>query len=445
MPSAHKLPLLVVGAGPVGLALARALRQSGQPYILIDAATDVGGNWLHGTPAHARIISSRRTTAYTDFKMAQHHGDFPDRDAMLRYLQEFSRVHGMGTALQPDTKLLALRSQIPSDGNTVYTARTNMGELEARGVYLCTGHHWARRYPSWAAHYTGESLHSKNYKEHAQLYGRARVLVVGSGNSAADIACDAAREGAHVDMCVRGGRWLLPKTIGGKPTVERMNSMAPEALQKRALRTHMRQAHGAFAYLGGKPDHDIFDKHVTLSDELGPLLRARRVQVRGEVLRASGEEIHYQDGTVATYDLVVYATGYDLRFPFLPRGTVPTEGQHAQLYGGAMTRAHKQLYVVGASQPRYGFGPLIAPAAALLARYGTWQGQLHRPLGELYAQLGLKPAKSPFSNPRKAVRDIRLAGMCLPLLKAADMWLLRMQGPFVPVPLSTPAPLEQAS
>ncbi len=430
--------MLVVGAGPVGLAIARALGQTATPYVLIDEAADVGGNWLHGTPSHARIVSSRRSTAYSDFEMAPHHGDFPDRDAMLRYLQEFARVHGVGASVQTDVKLLALQSQISTDRETVYSARTSAGTIQARGVYLCTGHHWARRYPRWASQYTGATLHSKNYKERAQLSGFARVLVVGSGNSGADIACDAVKEGAHVDLCVRRGQWLLPKTIAGTPTVERMNSMLPEAVQKRALRIKMKQLHGAYAYLGGKPDHDLFDKHVTLSDELAPFLHDGRVRVRGDVLHADGTHLYFVDGTSNTYDLVVYATGYDLRFPFLAKGTVPTQGAHAQLYAGAMTRTHKQLYIVGASQPRYGFGPLIAPAATLLARYALWQTQLHRPLGALCAHLGLKPAKTPFSNPRTALRDIQLARKMLPLLKAADAWLLRMQGPHLPAPLLPP-------
>lgn len=429
--------MLVIGAGPVGLAVSRALEQAHLPYQLVDAAEAVGGNWLHGTHEHARIVSSRSTTAYSDFPMPERNGDFPDRSAMIRYLDEFARVHGIDARMQRHTSVLSLRSTQSANANRVYIAHTTRGTIEARGVYVCTGHHWAKRYPAWAQDYKLQSFHAKDYKHRGQLAGALRVLVVGSGNSAADIACDAARAGAQVDISVRSGRWLFPKTINGRPTVEKMNSLLPEALQKRVLRAHMVKTHGEFAYLGGTPNHDLFDKHPTLSDELAPMLRSGQIKQRPGVATAAADSLEFEDGRSATYDLVVYATGYDLHFPFLPEGTVAQQGSHALLYGGALTREHKHLYIVGTSQPRYGFGPLITPASALLAQYSIWQDKLHRPLGELYASIGVRPAPSPFSNPRRALRDIRLAQQLYPLLKAADSYLLRTRGPCVSPPLGS--------
>src|ERR1700761_7170070 len=86
---------LVIGAGPVGLAMAAALKRRGIPFDLIDAGSGVGGNWLHGVYRSAHIVSSKKSTEYTDYPMPADYPDFPSADQMLAYLTAFAKDRGL--------------------------------------------------------------------------------------------------------------------------------------------------------------------------------------------------------------------------------------------------------------------------------------------------------------------------------------------------------------
>src|SRR3569623_524982 len=86
---------IVIGAGPVGLAMAAALKHRGIPFDLIDAAPGVGGNWLHGVYRTAHIVSSKKATEYTDYPMPDDFPDFPSADQMLQYLTDFAKDRGL--------------------------------------------------------------------------------------------------------------------------------------------------------------------------------------------------------------------------------------------------------------------------------------------------------------------------------------------------------------
>ena len=88
-----------------------------------------------------------------------------------------------------------------------------------KGAVVCNGHHWAKRFPDIPGTFEGEYIHSKDYRRPEQLAGK-RVLVIGAGNSAHDIACEAARVGASCDLSLRSGYWFMPKTAFGRPLTD---------------------------------------------------------------------------------------------------------------------------------------------------------------------------------------------------------------------------------
>jgi cation diffusion facilitator CzcD-associated flavoprotein CzcO len=149
------------------------------------------------------IISSRRTTEYKDLPMPEEYGDFPSKDQMLAYLNQYCDHHGIRPHIRFRCAVAHVRLATEGDdGRDGYVVRLADGSERWYGaVIVATGHHWDKRYAGpypGQDQYTGTVLHSKEYKQPKVLEGQ-RVLTIGGGNSACDIAVEA---GACV--CAKG-------------------------------------------------------------------------------------------------------------------------------------------------------------------------------------------------------------------------------------------------
>ncbi|MCW5749884.1 MAG: NAD(P)-binding domain-containing protein [Alphaproteobacteria bacterium] len=405
--------ILVIGAGPVGLAVAKALKDRAIPYDQVDADGGVGGNWRHGVWNTAHIISSRRTTEYADFPMPESYPDFPSRRQMLDYLESYARVFGLIGAIEFRSKVVEVR---PVEANLWHVRFEDGRERRYKGVAVCNGHHWDRRWPDYPGQFTGLYMHSKDFKEPDQFRGK-RVLVIGGGNSACDVASEAARVGRSCDLSLRRGYWFMPKTLFGVPTVELIRPWIPVAVQRLLLKAALRIVVGPYARYGlPEPDHDIFEHHPTINSELLHYIKHGRVQPRPDIRRFVGRRVEFVDGTAMDYDVVVCATGYHVRLPFLPDGLVEVKGAVPQVYGGSMLENYRHLYIVGWAQVRYGFGPLVTPAAELLALMIELQDGLAHPLGRVLKAMGERPPRSHLIDPHAALRRMQRVRRYFPLL-----------------------------
>src|SRR5262249_31059967 len=206
----------IIGAGPSGLSMARAFQNTGIAYEQLEADTEVGGNWHHGVYPTAHIISSRRTTEFADFPMPESYPDFPSAEQMESYLRQYADHFHLRPQIQFNTKVTFCRPL----ADQRWQVDIENGESRVyRGVVVCNGHHWDCRWPSYPGQFSGEYLHAKQYKDPEQLRGK-RVLVIGGGNSACDIASESARLGKKCAISLRRGYWFLPKTMLGVPLVE---------------------------------------------------------------------------------------------------------------------------------------------------------------------------------------------------------------------------------
>lgn len=404
--------MAVIGAGPCGLAMAKALSEHQIPYDQFEADDDLGGNWYHGVYSTTHIISSRKTTHFPDFPMPESYPDFPSRQQMLEYLRSYARHFNLRPQIQFRTKVVSVQPQ----PNERWELEFESGEKRIyKGVLVCNGHHWDRRFPNYPGCFAGEYIHSKDYQHPDQLKDK-RVLVIGGGNSACDIASEAARIGTSCAISLRRGYWFLPKTVFGVPLVEFIPAWAPLWLQRLVLKGILKVVVGNYEQYGlPKPDHNIFEAHPTLNSELLHYLKHGRIQPKPDIARFSGRTVEFVDGTQAEFDLVVCATGYHLSFPFLPPGLVPVTGSLATLYGGALLPEYKHLYIIGTQQPRYGFGPLLTPSAQLLCQMIKVQDQMELPLGRVLKEFGVKPPASHLLDPQKTLSDLRKARRFLPI------------------------------
>jgi len=438
--------MAVIGAGPVGLAVAKALLEQSIPYEQLEADDDLGGNWYHGVYETAHIISSRKTTEYADFPMPSEFPDFPSAQQMLEYLNTYAEVFKLREHIQFRTKVVMCwpqHSPVANPPSSVSvdthddqstrdpdaTARDSdrndqrwevelaSGEKRVyKGVIVCSGHHWDKRFPNYPGEFTGEYIHSKDYKNPQQLIDK-RVLVIGGGNSACDLASEAARVGRSCDLSLRRGYWFLPKFLFGVPLPELVPSWVPVWAQRLFLKAVLRVAIGKYEDYGlPKPDHRIFEAHPTLNSEILHYLKHGRIRPRPDIARFDDRRVVFVDGSSEEFDMVVCGTGFHLSFPFLPAGLVPVQGSNALLYGGCTLPDYKNLYIVGTPQVRYGFGPLITPAATLLCRLIRLQDQMELPIGLVLKESGAHPPTTHLVDPHKALRHMRYAKYTLPLL-----------------------------
>jgi cation diffusion facilitator CzcD-associated flavoprotein CzcO len=405
---------LIVGAGPVGLATAKAFKDAKILYEQIDADADVGGNWKHGVYSSAHIISSKRTTEYADYPMPADYPDFPSREQMLAYLNSYADAFGLRENIEFNKKVV----MIAPLADDFYEAEFAGGEKRLyKGVAVCSGHHWHKRFPVYEGEFAGEYYHSKDYKSPEQLADR-RVLVIGGGNSACDVASEAARVGRSCDLSLRRGYWFLPKTLFGKPTAESALKYFPVSVQRFFLKAALRVVLGKYEDYGlPAPDHKIFEKHPTLNSELLHYLKHGRVKPRPDVKRFEGNIVHFVDGTSGEYDTIVCGTGFYVSFPFLPEGTVEVKnGNLTLVYASCALENYKNLYILGTTQPRYGFGPLVTPASQMLVEIIKLQDQMKLPIGLVMKESGVKLPDSHLVDPISALRQMKIAKYTLPLL-----------------------------
>ena len=405
---------LIIGAGPCGLGVAKALRDAEIPYVQAEADDDVGGNWYHGVYESAHIISSRKTTEYADFPMSVDYPDFPSRQQMADYYRIYADTFGLRENIQFNTKVAMCRPVTDDKWEVEFAG----GEKETfRGVIVCNGHHWDRRFPSYPGEFSGEMMHSKDYRTSSQLSGK-RVLVIGGGNSACDIVSEAARVGAEAHLSLRRGYWFLPKTMFGKPSAESPAILLPVFVQRFILKLMLRVVIGKYSDYGlPNPDHKLFEHHPTVSSEVLHYLKHGRIKPHPDIERFEGSTVHFVDGSSVDVDTIVCATGYYVSFPFLPEGLVPVKNENiAQLYAGLVLPEHKNLYVFGTQQIRYGVGPLITPAAKLLAKMIHMQEKMELPLGLVLKESGAKLPDTHLIDPIASLRRMRIANWTLPLL-----------------------------
>lgn len=406
--------MLIIGAGPAGLAHAKALKDAGILYEHVEADDEVGGNWRHGTYRTTHIISSRKTTEFTDFPMPESYPDFPSQQQMGEYYRFYADTFGLRSQIEFETKVIAVTPR----ADDLWDVELASGEKRSyKGVLVCNGHHWQKRFPDYPGEYSGELIHSKDYKSPKQLTGK-RVLVIGGGNSACDIVSEAARVADSADLSLRRGYWFMPKTMLGKPVVESPIMQLPVVVQRLLLRVLLRLVIGKYSDYGlPVPDHKIFDKHPTISTEILHYLKHGRIKPRPDISRLNGKTVHFVDGTSGDFDLIVSATGYYVSFPFLPNGFVPMRNDHlALVYGGCLLPEHRHLYLIGTQQTRYGIGPLLTPGSRLVARMIKLQDEMKLPIGLVLKESGHKLPDTHLVNPITAMRRMKIANYTLPLL-----------------------------
>ncbi|MEQ9481828.1 flavin-containing monooxygenase [Coleofasciculus sp. F4-SAH-05] len=397
---------LIIGAGFVGLGMAQALKAEGIVYDQVDGSDDIGGNWYHGVYETAHIISSRTITQFTHFPMPDDYPDFPSAQHIRDYLNRFADHFQLREPIELNRTVEYVR---PIENNLWEVTFANGEQRIYKGVLLCNGHHWCKRFPEFEGEFHGEIIHSKDYKKPDQLR-RKRVLVIGGGNSACDIAAEAARVSCKSVLSMRESVWFIPKTFMGVPTADLLRWWMPEWLQRLMAYGIIRLTFGTHQDYGlSQPNHRIFEKHPTLNNEVPYYIKHGLIIGKPGVSRLQGKKVEFVDGSEQEFDLIVCATGYHVAYPFLPEELQRVAGAVVKCYASSFIEDYKGLYYIGWGQARGGVGSLMSAYGPYFTRCLQLQDEINVPLGLVFKEMGQQLPTTHLSDPQQIFRQLKLA------------------------------------
>lgn len=344
----------VIGAGPMGLATARALQRAGLAFTVFESHTDVGGLWDIANPQStvyesAHLISSKRLTEFSEFPMREAAAPFPHH----REMRDYFRAYADHFALRPHIEFGTRVVRVAREGSRWGVTTIRDGAPANRtfdGVLIASGtlHHPHR--PALPGVFAGELLHSAEYKSAAQLAGK-RVLIIGCGNSGADIAVDGVHHAASVDLSVRRGYWFVPKFVRGRPADSIGGRIKlPRRVKQFVEGMLIRLMVGRPSDYGlPDPDHLLYESHVVVNSLVLHHLGHGDIRARGDVRAVEGHRVSFADGGSGEYDLILQATGYVLDYPFIDRAELNWASGTAapQLYLNALHPESDTLFLLG--------------------------------------------------------------------------------------------------
>jgi NADPH-dependent 2,4-dienoyl-CoA reductase/sulfur reductase-like enzyme len=374
----------VIGAGLSGLAVGHALRERGIGFVCLEKADDVGGIWRRPEAGERgpgyeslHLNTAKQLTGYADFPMPESYPLYPRHSQFAAYLRSFAEWSGVREHVELRTEVTSVRQE--ADGMWTVVSRDAGGAVTSRRfeqVIVASGHHTDPALPDplpeGAESFAGTILHSLDYRTGADFAGR-RVVVVGLGASAVDIAADLSRHAAETFLSVRRGLHIVPKQLYGMSVdviaeAPWWNEMSfAERIQwvEQALLV----ARGKLSDYGlPEPDHPVFSSAVTLSDEILSRIRHGAVTPRPAIDSFDGDRVVFTDGTSTAADAVVYCTGFHMTWPFLPAGCPVAADGSVELYRRVVPADRPGLYFVGLVRPVGAITRLVEAQAQWVAR-----------------------------------------------------------------------------
>ncbi|SEH10409.1 flavin-containing monooxygenase [Thermoleophilum album] len=373
----------IVGAGSSGIAACQVMQANDIDFDCFERGSNVGGNWRYDndngmSSAYKSLFinTSRRMMEYRSFPMPEDYPDYPHHTQIAKYFDDFVDHFGL-------RERITFRHEVqrvePIDGAWQVKVRSiDTGETRTEvydAVIVANGHHWLPRYPEPPFEgqdtFAGEQLHSHYYREPDERFVDRNVLVLGFGNSAVDIACESSRVSRITYLAMRRGAWVIPKYIEGKPVDQLQNeftSRLPFRLQRWYLQRLIIKTQGRMEDYGlPKPDHKLGEAHPTISSELLPRIGHGRIKPKPNIARIEGRTVHFVDGTSEEVDTIVWCTGYQISFPFLPREVIDPKDNRVRLYRHVVHPDRPGLYFIGLVQPLGAIMPIAEAQSEWIA------------------------------------------------------------------------------
>lgn len=306
--------IVIIGCGPAGLAVAARLRREEVPFKILEGSDEVGHSWRnHYDRLHLHTVKQYSHLPFEPFPDS--YPTYVSRKQLVSYLDDYADKYDV----RPQKNAFVKRISRAETGFEI--CLKGRPSLPASRIVVATGTNRIPRFPGWAeeASFSGEVLHSKYYKN-AKPYSGQRVLVVGMGNTGAELALDLAEAGVHVSISVRSPISVVPRDLNGRPVQVTSKQLA-------------RLPFGIGDWLGNQIRKVYFgnlEKYGLRAAALPPAVQLRktgktpvidigtiaaikegRISVRPDVSGVSNEQVNFIDNTSESYDAIILATGYE--------------------------------------------------------------------------------------------------------------------------------------
>ena len=375
-PSTPSPRIGVIGGGAAGITAVKELIERGVDVVGFEKGDGIGGLWGYEntsglSPAYEslHLNTSKGRTEFADYPMPAQWEDYPAAEKVAGYLQDYADHFGVTEKYLFNTTV----TSVERDENG-WTITTDDGEIfELDGVVVANGHNWDPRWPNpqYPGRFNGEQMHAHDYRK-AETFRDKRVLVVGMGNSAMDIAVDASYVADDVMLSARHGSYIVPKYLFGRPADATNGALAvlPWKVRQVIAQTMLGFAVGKPQDYGLlKPSFGLFQNHPTISDTILHRITHGEVRpVRG-IERFDGDSVVFTDGSVEQVDIIVWATGYRVTIPFLSQDWLGDDAEAMPLYKRVFHTADPTLTFVGLMQSTGAALPVVEAQSKLAAAY----------------------------------------------------------------------------
>ena len=372
----------IIGAGCAGFTTAKRLKDFGIPYDCFEASDDIGGNWYYRNPngtsacyQSLHIDTSKWRLAFEDFPVPEQFPDFPHHAQLLSYFHDYVRHFGLRETITFNTRVTRAHRR-DSDGR--WQISLSSGEERVYdALAVCNGHHWDPRWPDpYPGTFDGVQIHSHSYNDPfdpVDMRGR-RIVVVGGGNSAMDIASELSQRpiAERLFISMRRGVWVLPKYMNGKPADKTaLPPWIPLPLARKLARGAIVKAVGRMEDYGlPAPDHEPLTGHPSVSGEFLTRVGCGDIVPKPAIEALEGGRVRFTDGSVEDVDVIIYATGYRISFPFFDQDRFrPGPDNRFPLWKRMMQPDVPNLFFLGLAQPLPTLVNFPEQQSKLVARY----------------------------------------------------------------------------
>lgn len=336
--------IAVIGAGPAGLATAYYLQQAGLPYVVYEKATIAQAWKSHYQSLHLHTL--KEVSALPGRPFPPETPTFPSRQQVVDYLEEYARHFKLN--IQEGVELLSAQYHAYHKG---WHLKTNQGEKEAHILVVATGIWSTPHRPEFAQErlFQGQILHANQYQTPQPFVGQ-RVLVVGGGNTGAELATELAQAGCEVSVLISEGTVFVPypTSAGAMKAGAWLFRHLPAGLGNVLLQRARRR----FDHLGLTwPNKPLVEAYPVVGFELPELIAAGKIKLFTQPIQQfTPSGVQLADGQTAAFDTVILATGYRPTLHFLGSEIERDKQQRPVLNGWQSTR-NPHLFCVGFSYP----------------------------------------------------------------------------------------------
>ncbi|KDA04373.1 flavin-containing monooxygenase [Hyphomonas oceanitis] len=351
----------IIGAGCSGFTMAKRLKDKGLPYDCFEMSDNIGGNWYYKNPngtsscyQSLHIDTSKWRLAFEDYPVPEDWPDFPHHAQLLQYFHDYVDHFGLRETITFNTAVTNVET-LPGGRWKVTLSTGEAREYDA--VAVANGHHWDARMPTYPGHFEGYQVHSHHYRDPFEPYDfrGKNVMIVGAGNSAMDISSELSQRpiAKNLFISMRRGVWVLPKYMDGSPADKAaLPPWLPSKLGRKLARAKIKKTIGMMEDYGlPKPDHEPLDGHPSVSGEFLTRVGCGDIKPKPGIQSLDGDSVVFTDGTREQVDAIVWATGYNVTFPFLKQKELMPQENTFPLYKRMVKPGFETLFFLGLAQP----------------------------------------------------------------------------------------------